>query len=578
MRRPHQTNEVKDALRKCKTFIIGAAVFSAGVNILYLTPTIYLMQVYDRILASSSVSTLVFLTLIVIVALATLAALDWARAQLLTKLGVRLDRMLAGRIYQALMDQAATSEESVRSQAVRDFDNIRQFLTTNTIHIIFDAPWTPIYIAVAFLLHPLIGSLTLLFAIILLALAVLNEFLTRNEMKDANVASLKNYAFTDMSLRNAETVRALGMLPGLFRRWQDDRKGSVGSQAIASMRASYLVSVIRFLRLCMQSLVLGVGAYLVIERTLSPGAIFAATVLLGRALQPIEQAVATWRQAITTAQAYQRVVRLLTTYAAPVSGIQLPVPKGLVTAERVSYAVEGRPEPILKQVTFRLQPGEAVAVVGPSAAGKSTLARILVGIVQPTAGHVRIDSADVYQWPREHLGQFIGYVPQDVELFNGSVAENIGRFEDVSSATIVEAAQLAGVHEMILRFPRGYETQIGEKGHVLSGGQRQRIALARAVLRSPRLLVLDEPNSNLDSVGDASLTACLNELKGRGTTIVLVSHRLTALSCVDKVLALNNGAVEAFGPRAEILSRFGKPSVVRPSVMPAEATTASQGA
>lgn len=577
MRSPHQVDELKEALSKCKVFVLGAALFSAGVNLLYLTPTIYLMQVYDRVLASTSVPTLVFLTLIVVVALATLAALDLARAQLLTRMGVRLDRMLSGRVYQSLMTRAISGAEPVRSQAVRDFDGVRQFLTANTIHVAFDAPWTPIYIIVAFMLHPLIGSLCLIFALMLIGLAILNEVVSRGELKEANAAALKNYAFTEMSLRNAEVVQALGMFAGVFARWQRDRTRLIDSQARASIKASYLTSLIRFLRLCMQSIVLGVGAYLVIERSLSPGAIFASTVLLGRALQPIEQAVGAWRQAVGAWQSYQRLAALLGANPARPPATRLPEPRGALSVEKVSFAISQRSEPILKDVTFRLAAGEAVAIIGPSASGKSTLARILVGVLSPSAGHVRIDGADVWQWPRNQLGQYLGYLPQDIELFSGTVAENIGRFEGVGSDAIIEAAQLAGVHEMILRLPQAYETHIGENGNVLSGGQRQRIALARAALRSPRLLVLDEPNSNLDSVGEASLSSCLMELKSRGATIVLISHRLTALNFVDKILVLNNGVVEAFGPRAEILARLGKPAVVRPSGAPA-AMAAAGGA
>jgi PrtD family type I secretion system ABC transporter len=565
MKKSPGRDEILRAIWACKAYLGFAALFSACVNILYLTPTIYLMQVYDRILSSGSIPTLVFLTLIVGLTLLVLGCFDYVRALLLTKMGVRLDKLLAARVYQALMDQAISGPEaSSRGQALRDFDTVRQFLTSNTIHVLFDVPWTPIYVAVAFLLHPLVGAVSCVFAVILLGLAILNEIITRKNLKEANSTALKNYAFTDASLRNAEVVQALGMFPSLLNRWQGERIRVIGGQARASFKGAAVSSTIRFVRMFMQSMIMGVAAYLVIERSLSPGGVFAASVLLGRSLQPIEQAVGSWRQAISARQAYERLLALLSRSPAPTAATTLPRPQGLLSIEKLFYRIEGRDEPILNNVSFALQPGESLAVIGPSAAGKSTLARLLVGVLRATAGAVRLDNADVSRWPRDEFGKYVGYLPQDVELFSGTVAENIARFQDVPSEAIVEAARVAGVHDMILRLPRGYETQIGESGGVLSGGQRQRVALARAVLNSPRLLVLDEPNSNLDSTGENLLVSCLREMKDRGSTIVIISHRLNSVNFVDKILALNNGAVELFGPRTEVLARMARPNVVTP--------------
>jgi PrtD family type I secretion system ABC transporter len=563
-------NELRVALGRCKTFLFYVALFSACINLLYLAPTIYLMQVYDRVLQSGSIPTLVFLTLITLAALATLAGLDYLRAHLLTKMGIRLDDMLAARVYQALMDQAISAPEPSRAQAVRDLDNIRQFLTSQPIHAVFDAPWTPIYIAVAFLLHPVIGYTCMAFALILLVMAILNEVVTRKQLGVANAAAIKNYGFTDTTLRNAEVVQALGMFSTILPLWKADRGGLMNNQAAAGFKGAAVSSAIRFLRLAMQAFILGIAAYYVIERTLTPGAVFAATVLLGRALQPIEQVVGMCKQAVSAQQAYRRLLPLLSGNPPRQSSMTLPAPEGRVSVEKLTYRLMSRDEPILDNVSFALAAGEALAVIGPSAAGKSTLARLIVGVLPPTAGVVRLDGADVYRWPRDHFGRFAGYLPQDVELFPGTVAANIARFRSVSSETIVEAARRAGVHELILRLPQGYETELGDNASVLSAGQRQRIALARAILELPKLLVLDEPNSNLDSVGENVLIDCLTQLKGLGTTIIVISHRITTVSFVDKILALNNGVVEAFGPRAEVLARFTRPAVVK-SMTPAMA-------
>jgi ATP-binding cassette subfamily C protein/ATP-binding cassette subfamily C protein EexD len=395
-------------------------------------------------------------------------------------------------------------------------------------------------------------------------MAILNEIVTRKELSAANVAAIKNYGFTDTTLRNAEVVQGLGMFSTIMPMWKADRSRLMDNQAVASIKGAAVGSTIRFLRLAMQALILGIAAYYVIERTLTPGAVFAASVLLGRALQPIEQAVGMWRQAVSAQQAWRRLVPLLEANPPRQAALTLPAPEGRLSVEKLTYRVAGRDDPILSNVNFALNAGEALAVIGPSAAGKSTLARLLVGVLPPTAGVVRLDGADVYRWPRDHFGRHAGYMPQDVELFPGTVAANIARFRALPSETVVEAARRAGVHEMILRLPRGYETELGENASVLSAGQRQRVALARAILEMPKLLVLDEPNSNLDSVGEGSLVDCLKQLRANGTTIVVVSHRINTVSFVDKILALNNGMVEAFGPRADVLARFARPAVVKP--------------
>jgi len=528
-------------------------VFSLATNLLYLAGPIYMLQLYDRVVSSGSVMTLVMLTAALALAFIALAGLDVVRARILTRASVRLDTMLASRVVAASVDLRSASASS--SQPLRDFDTVRQFITGSGIHAMFDLPWAPIYIAVIFLLHPWLGLFALGSAITLIVMALVTEWLVRGPISESNAAASRNYAFTEMSLRNAEVVRAMGMLGGLLERWGKDRRTVLERQVTASDRAATMQSIIKFLRLSMQSLILGLGAYLVIERLATVGAMFAASVLLGRALQPVEQTVSQWRGLVSASGAWRRVRDVLLASPTPDRTTALPRPQGRVAVEGLLYIPQGSPKAILRNITFNLEPGQSLGVIGPSGAGKSTLARQMVGVLRPSAGFVRLDSADITSWIAE---RYIGYLPQDIELFADTVAANIGRFAVGSDDQIIEAARLAGVHDMILRLPNGYETDVSGNGMVLSGGLRQRIALARAVFGNPSLVLLDEPSSNLDSEGDQALTECITQLKRRGTTVVVVSHRAASLSAVDKILILRDGAVEVFSERAEFLRRLNR--------------------
>jgi len=528
-------------------------VFSLATNLLYLAGPIYMLQLYDRVVSSGSVTTLVMLTAALALAFIALAGLDVVRARILTRASVRLDTMLASRVVAASVDLRSASASS--SQPLRDFDTVRQFITGSGIHAMFDLPWAPIYIAVIFLLHPWLGLFALGSAITLIVMALVTEWLVRGPISESNAAASRNYAFTEMSLRNAEVVRAMGMLGGLLERWGKDRRTVLERQVTASDRAATMQSIIKFLRLSMQSLILGLGAYLVIERLATVGAMFAASVLLGRALQPVEQTVSQWRGLVSASGAWRRVRDVLLASPTPDRTTALPRPQGRVAVEGLLYIPQGSPKAILRNITFNLEPGQSLGVIGPSGAGKSTLARQMVGVLRPSAGFVRLDSADITSWIAE---RYIGYLPQDIELFADTVAANIGRFAVGSDDQIIEAARLAGVHDMILRLPNGYETDVSGNGMVLSGGLRQRIALARAVFGNPSLVLLDEPSSNLDSEGDQALTECITQLKRRGTTVVVVSHRAASLSAVDKILILRDGAVEVFSERAEFLRRLNR--------------------
>jgi len=563
--------ELPDALRACRKYFVTALIFSLAINLLYLAGPLYMLQVYDRVINSASHVTLLMLTIVLLVAFSALAGLDVVRARVLTRASIRLDRLVAGRVLTATMDRAIKGAPPT-SQTLRDFDTFRQFVTGPGIHAIFDLPWAPIYILVIFILHPYLGLFAFVSAIALIGLAVLGQWRIQGPMAESSATSARNYAFTDMSLRNAEVVQAMGMMPGLVQRWDRDRSRALERQVAASDRAANNASLVRFLRLSMQSLILGLGAYLVIERLVTVGVMFAASILLGRALQPVEQIVGAWRNMISARGAFQRIKQLLASSPVADPVLALPRPAGRLSVEGLIYGIPRAPTPILRGFSFQLEAGEILGVIGPSGAGKSTLARQIVGVLAPSAGAVRLDGADVSTWPRESLGRHLGYLPQDIELFADTVAANIGRFRtDDDDNDVIEAAKLAGVHEAILRLPKGYETNIGDGGAVLSGGIRQRIGLARAVYGDPSLVVLDEPSSNLDSDGDVALLACISDLKMRGATVVVISHRPNTLGVVDKLQVLKEGAAELFGPRNEVIGQLTRLASVKPAAAGAAA-------
>jgi ATP-binding cassette subfamily C protein len=560
-----KSEELRGVFHGCRRYFVTALIFSLAINLLYLAGPLYMLQVYDRVINSASQITLLMLTIVLLVAFSALAGLDLVRARVLTRASIRLDRLLAGRVLTATMDGAIRGVPPT-SQTLRDFDTYRQFITGAGIHAIFDMPWAPIYILVIFILHPYLGLFAFVSAIALIGLAVLGQWRIQGPMAESNATASRNYAFTDMSLRNAEVVRAMGMMPGLLQRWDRDRSRALERQVTASDRAASNASLVRFFRLSMQSLILGLGAYLVIERLITVGAMFAASILLGRALQPVEQIVGSWRNMISARGAFRRLKMLLAANPLRDPALALPRPAGRVAVQGLVYGIPGAPSPILRGISLRLEAGEVLGVIGPSGAGKSTLARQIVGVLAPSGGAVRLDGADVSTWPRESLGQHLGYLPQDIELFADTVAANISRFRSGDDdSEVIEAAKLAGVHEAILHLPQGYETNVGDGGAVLSGGIRQRVGLARAVYGNPSLVVLDEPSSNLDSDGDASLLACISELKLRGATVVVISHRPNTLGVVDKLLVLKDGTAELFGPRNEVIGQLTRLAAVKPA-------------
>ena len=549
-------NELRQAFLACRTHVGFAGLFSLAINLLFLTYPLYMLQVYDRVLASGSKTTLAMLTVAAVLGLATLALLDLMRSRLLARMALRLDEDLAGRILTALTQRVAQGARTLRSQGLRDFDTLRQFITGQGIHALLDAPWVPLYLLVLAILHPWLGLFGLTTVLVLLLLMLATDRVTRGALREANDTAALNYALAETSLAHTDALRAMGMLPGLAARWQQGRDRAVASQSVASERAAAMSSLGRFLRMGAQVGVLGLGALLVLDGQLTAGAMFAATIILGRGLAPVEQLVAAVRQLNGAVVALGRLNAMLIETPPPAPGTALPRPAGALAVEGLVYAFPGTTQPMIKGVAFGLAAGEALALIGPSGAGKTTLARLLIGSLAPSRGHVRLDGADVHAWGEVNLGPFVGYLPQDVQLFVGSVRDNIARFRaDATDEAVIAAARLAGAHELILHLPNGYDTRLAPDGDGLSAGQRQRIGLARALFGEPSLIVLDEPTSNLDAEGEQAVGAAIAALKARGATQVIIAHRPNILRAVDKVLVLQDGAVERFGSAREVFAQ-----------------------
>lgn len=561
MLRPSATSEprseLREALASSRRAFAGVGIFSAGVNILALTGSLYMLQLYDRVLPSHSVPTLIGLTLIMLLLYAGFGVFDFLRSQVLSRIGVRFERALRERVFSVVMLKPLRSAGPGDGlQPLRDLDQVRGFLAGAGPTALLDLPWLPFYLGLVWLLHPLLGLLGTAGSIVLFGLALVTEIKTRAPARRMSEASSARQSFGEAARRNAEAVQALGMGSRMAGAWSSHSERLLTHQVGATDVASVYGSLSKVLRMILQSAILGFGAYLTIRGEATAGVMIAASILVSRALAPVEVAIANWRSFVAARQGFARLEALLATLPAVRVPTSLPAPEKSLATESLWIAPPGRQSAVVKGVSFVLQAGDGLGIIGPAASGKSTLARALVGAWAPQRGSVRLDSGALDQWQAEALGRHVGYLPQEVALFDGTVAQNIARFDpDAPSETIIAAAIAAGVHGLILRLPDGYDTRIGEGGMALSAGQRQRVALARALYGEPFLVVLDEPNSNLDAEGDAALATATAAVRKRGGIVIVIAHRPSALASLNKLLVLADGQVQAFGPKDEVLNK-----------------------
>jgi ATP-binding cassette subfamily C exporter for protease/lipase/ATP-binding cassette subfamily C protein EexD len=548
-----EKNELLEILHSYKKIFYWLLLFSALINFILIVPALYMFQIYDSVLTSRSFDTLLVLSFIAVFFYLVMGFLEWARSQILVRLSNDFDNKLSDRTFQASFSAIINSGSTAPSQYFNDLTTLRQFLTGTGFFAFFDAPWAFIYLVVIFIIHPALGIFSLIAQIIIFSTALLSEFVTKKPIQEANKAYQLANIFLQTSLRNAEVIEAMGIHENIKRKWRERYNKVIVLQTEGSEKAGRIQSINRFIRISAQSLILGSGAYLAINNIITPGMMIMASILMGRAMAPIDIIVGTWRQFVSARQAYRRLEELFTNYPPPEKRLPLPVPTGKLKVENVVVVPPGSNKEVLKAVNFEANPGEIIAIIGPTASGKSSLAKTIVGVWKPFIGSIKLDGADLRLYNKEQLGKYIGYLPQDIEIFSGTVAENIARFGEINMELVIKAAMIAGVHEMILNFPNGYETEVGEAGGYLSGGQRQRIALARAIYGDPVLIVLDEPNSNLDEEGEIALMRALMILKKMKKTIFVISHKMNILSISDKIMLIGGGGIQLFGPREEIM-------------------------
>jgi ATP-binding cassette, subfamily C, bacterial exporter for protease/lipase len=569
-------NEIALALNEFRGAFRTVGIFSAIINLMLLVPSLYMLQVYDRVLTSRNETTLLMLTIMVLGAFLFMSALEFVRSFVLIRVGAQLDMKLNKRIYTAAFEANLKKAGGNAGQALQDLTTIRQFLTGNALFAFFDAPWFPIYLAVIFLFSPSLGVFALCGTIILIALAIINESISKKPLAEASSMSIAASNLATNNLRNAEVIEAMGMLPNLMGRWFKLHGKFLQLHANTSEKAGIIAATTKFVRVSLQSLILGFGALLVLDGKITAGMMIVSSILMGRTLNPVEQLIGVWKNWDSTRSAYKRLNDLLEANPLRKSTMSLPKPTGKLSIEAVTAAPPGGIVAVIKNLSFSLAPGDVLGVIGSSGAGKSSLARLLVGVWPAAAGHVRLDGADVYHWNKDELGPSIGYLPQDIELFAGTVSENIARFGEIDAEKVVAAAKITGVHEIILQLAQGYDTLLGDGGAGLSGGQKQRIGLARAMYDDPSLLVLDEPNSNLDEVGEQALVKAVTEFRKRGKTVVLITHRSSALGTTNKLLLLRDGTTQAFGPTAQVLADLAK--AVQEQQARSQGTTAAYAA
>lgn len=553
MGRKQDATDLGHALHACRAAFVSVGVFSLFINLLMLVPAIYMLQVYDRVLVTMSGETLLMLTLVVVFLFLVMGLLELVRYRILVRMGNRFDLGLNGRLFQAMFGGGLLTGSRQSAQPLTDLSTLRQFLSGNGLLVFFDAPWVPIYLAVLFLFHPWLGLFATAAGLLLVVLTLVGEKITQPLLSDAAAEQIRANELVEANLRNAEAFHAMGMQAGIRARWLQRHRRYLAGQSLACDRGEALASSARVLRLLAQSLILGLGAWLVLRAELTAGMMIAGSIVMGRALAPIDRMIGSWRGFVSARGAYRRLEELLQRVPQEPERMALPRPRGELRLESVSACVPGGRQPVLHDVSFELAAGEHLGIIGPSAAGKSSLIRVMLGIWPVASGTVRLDGADIASWKRDLLGPCIGYLPQDIELCDGTVAENIARFGKVDSQRVVAAARKAGVHEMILALPEGYDTVIAS-GSGLSGGQRQRIALARALYGDPVVVMLDEPNANLDDRGEQALSEAMQTLKREGVTLCVISHRISVLKDMDRLLLLRDGEVQRFGLREEVMA------------------------
>ncbi len=546
------------SLHRSRKVFLSVGVFSLFINLTMLNGPLFMLQVYDRVLSSQSKETLVFLTLLAGGVLIFQSLMEIVRSNLLIRAGAQLDSELQSQTFGLSFDGKTAEHQTSSAQGLRDLDALRGFLSGSGLIALFDAPWTPIFLLIVFVIHPALGALALVGAVVILMLAYLSEISTRGALKEASTAHRDSEYFVGTLQNNAESARSMGMVRNLQARWQEHHEASLAWQALASDRGAQLNAAAKFARQILQILALALGAYLALENQISAGAIVASSIIMGRALAPIEATIGQWKGFVQARQAYARLNEALRSDVASAPQTELPPPTGAYRLEDVVVRYQGVKEPVLKGISLELNPGEAFGVIGPTGSGKSTLARLMIGAMKPTSGSVRLDGVELSDWVTREVGSHIGYLAQDIELLDGTVAENISRYGAHDSAAIIEAAKIAGAHEFILTLPNGYDTIIGDRGKLLSGGQRQRVGLARAVYGGCKVVVLDEPNANLDAIGEADLRRAIETLKKQGRTVVIVTHRPGVLPAVDRLAVMQAGSIASIGPRDEVLAAINK--------------------
>jgi len=550
------TSELREAVTALRPFFVRSLWFSLVCSVLVLAPSVYMLEVYERVVNSRSHMTLWMLTLVVLGAFVVMELLEWARSEVMRSASIALDRKLSGRVFSAIFEANLKKLPGGTQQPMNDFRQVRDFLFSPVLLALMESPVSLLMMVLLFLISPVLGWTALVFALVTTVVGWFNERSTKPPLMQANRAAIEAQQYADNALRNAEVVESMGMLRNTQKRWLERQREFLGLQAQASSSAGGYRAVSKLLQTTLASALLGLACWLLLHNQLNGGAgmMIVASILGGRMLAPLVQTVSQWQSVVNVRDAWTRLDSLLTAVPQRPESMALPAPRGALQVEQLIAGAPGNPAPILRGVQFALAPGEVLAVVGPSAAGKTTLARLLVGLWPAQGGKVRLDGADIYTWDKGELGAHLGYLPQGVELFEGTLAENIARFAKVEQHKVEAAAKSVGIHDFILSLPQGYESEVGPQGARLSGGQRQRVALARALYGDPMLVVLDEPNSSLDEEGDAALARAIQEAKGRGTTFVVMTHRTSVLGVTDKMLVLRDGQQVTFGPRDEVLA------------------------